>query len=597
MVKCRDCGLARRVAFFLIALVLAIPLPAQDAALLQRDSLWNSLRLSGNAAALAPLLADDWLLTHSDGRTQDKADYLADLATRRRSNSQVENIGVRVRQYANTAIVTGISVQSGVTEGQPWSGRFRFTRTWVRRDGVWLMVASHSSRCAEEVICEGAGGLASRVDSLLAPLVAANEFSGAVVLMRGGSTIYARAFGIANHSEGLAFTPDTPVDGASLAKTFTAAGIWLIVHEGKVTLDSPVQRYVPEYPHAQTTVGQLLAHSNGLPASYEFFDAFIPSRDVRTTAAMLGVVATQSPQPLFPPGTQYEYSNLGYDAAGLLIERITGQTYEAFVRERFFTRLGMRSSFARPARFADWKGVRTIGYQWRNGAWAPNDAIDGEGFFGASNLYYSAADLARWGSALASAEALPAAVFEAGQQHLTVSGKPLDVTGLSWHCDAIKTRCSYNGHHAGFHSFVFWDRSRNESAVFVSNSTLPAWTIASLQRELVNALSGRAPDADPEVTFMDVLAAEPAEVDGPYTAADLPALTVRSVSGGGIKVRVADGLEYDAYPAGTQVLYVPGLDYFIAFSGSGGTRALHVKAQELSAVMRRTREPTTETRS
>lgn len=142
-----------RVPVLLIAILLAVPLSAQDADLRQRDSLWNSLRLSGNAVALAPLLADDWLLTHSDGRTQDKADYLAELATRRRSNSQVENLGVRIRQYEHTAIVTGISVQSGVTDGQPWSGRFRFTRTWIRRDGTWVMVASHSSRCADDAMC------------------------------------------------------------------------------------------------------------------------------------------------------------------------------------------------------------------------------------------------------------------------------------------------------------------------------------------------------------------------------------------------------------------------------------------------------------
>jgi hypothetical protein len=142
----------RLLALLLVA-ALATPAAAQDPALLQRDSLWNSLRLRGDATGLAPLLADDWLLTHSDGRTQDKQDYLGELASRRRSNSRVENLGVRVRQYGETAIVTGISVQSGVSDGQPWSGRFRFTRSWIRRDGVWVMVASHSSRCADGIPC------------------------------------------------------------------------------------------------------------------------------------------------------------------------------------------------------------------------------------------------------------------------------------------------------------------------------------------------------------------------------------------------------------------------------------------------------------
>lgn len=139
-----------RLALLPMALLLTARLSAQDPALLQRDSLWNSLRLKGDAVGLAPLLADDWLLTHSDGRTQDKADYLRELATRSRTNSQVLNTGLRVRTYGETAIVTGISIQSGVSNGQPWSGQFRFTRTWIRREGAWVMVASHSSRCAED---------------------------------------------------------------------------------------------------------------------------------------------------------------------------------------------------------------------------------------------------------------------------------------------------------------------------------------------------------------------------------------------------------------------------------------------------------------
>lgn len=133
---------------------VAAPADAQDADLQRRDSLWNSLRLRGDAVALAPLLADDWQLTHSDGRVQDKTDYLAELSTGRRRNGRVDNLGVRVREFGSTAIVTGISVQSGVSDGVPWSGRFRFTRTWIRRDGTWVMVASHSSRCADGVSCE-----------------------------------------------------------------------------------------------------------------------------------------------------------------------------------------------------------------------------------------------------------------------------------------------------------------------------------------------------------------------------------------------------------------------------------------------------------
>jgi len=142
-----------------------------------------------------------------------------------------------------------------------------------------------------------------------------------------------------------------------------------------------------------------------------------------------------APEPAFVPGTTFEYSNPGFDVAALVIERVSGQSYEAFARARFSERLGMQASFGRPARFAYWLGVRTMGYRWSDGAWTNNNAFAMEAFLGASNLYFSAADLARWGSANAMGSALPATVVETGQKHIDISGGHSGITGLSWYCD------------------------------------------------------------------------------------------------------------------------------------------------------------------
>ncbi|MBF6023836.1 nuclear transport factor 2 family protein [Lysobacter niastensis] len=122
---------------------------AAEDELLATDASWNTLRLSADVAGLDRLLADDWLLTHSDGKVQARAEYLEELSTRSRRNQAIGNEDVRLRRYGDTAVVTGTSVQSAVSNGQPWQGRFRFTRVWVQRDGHWVMVASHSSRIPE----------------------------------------------------------------------------------------------------------------------------------------------------------------------------------------------------------------------------------------------------------------------------------------------------------------------------------------------------------------------------------------------------------------------------------------------------------------
>ena len=92
--------------------------------------------------------ADDWMLTHSDGQVQYKKDYLEQLATRNRTNTAITNEDVKLRMYGDAAVVTGVSVQSGIGDGKPFTGKFRFTRMWVVKDGKWVMTASHSSRVA-----------------------------------------------------------------------------------------------------------------------------------------------------------------------------------------------------------------------------------------------------------------------------------------------------------------------------------------------------------------------------------------------------------------------------------------------------------------
>lgn len=118
----------------------------EASALLETDAKWNDLRLAADVNRLGKLLVDDWLLTHSDGRVQTKSEYLSELSSRSRTNQAIKNEDVQIRNYGDTTVVTGVSVQSGESNGKPWSGRFRFTRVWVLRDKHWKMVASHSSR-------------------------------------------------------------------------------------------------------------------------------------------------------------------------------------------------------------------------------------------------------------------------------------------------------------------------------------------------------------------------------------------------------------------------------------------------------------------
>lgn len=462
----------------------------------------------------------------------------------------------------------------------------------VTRACAAALLAAALAACAAQPSTSTAAddqrALETRVTAILAPLVAAHEFSGAVVLARGSSVVFAAGYGAASHEAGVPFTPDTPSDGASLAKTLTAAGVWWLAHEGRLALDAEVRTYLPAYPHAGVTVRQLIGHSNGLPDSYEYFDAYIASGELRTTDGLLAVVARTRPAPSFTPGTRFEYSSLGYDVAARLISQVTSASFGDFLQDRFFGRLGMSASFVRPARFADWPGTRTLGYRWAGGGWERFDVFDGEAFSGGSNVYLSARDVSRWAQAFATGTAVPPAVLTQAQAWVTVGGRATPLTGLNWYCDDARERCYYTGDLNAFYAVAYWDRRRAESVAFVSNSTLPMWRRPALARALVHALTGReTPAPAPAPEFERWSGETYRTAAGTYLVPEVGTLTLRG-DGTRLVLRVNDGPDMAAFVVAPGVMYVPGADYWMAFSGGRPPRTIHLRSVFLEASGRRT---------
>lgn len=133
----------------LVLALAAAPLAHAAEPIDKVDASWNELRQRADVDGLEKLMDERFVLVHSDGRVQYKADYIAELRNRTRVNGPILNEEVKIRAYGSTVIVNGVSVQSAVSNGQPWNGRFRFTRVWLQQDGTWKLVSSHSSRIAE----------------------------------------------------------------------------------------------------------------------------------------------------------------------------------------------------------------------------------------------------------------------------------------------------------------------------------------------------------------------------------------------------------------------------------------------------------------
>jgi len=391
-------------------------------------------------------------------------------------------------------------------------------------------------------------------------LQAHDGFSGAVVVSEQGSVVYAHAFGLADRERQAAFTLATPVDGASLTKTFTAAAILALVADGRIHLDDPARPLLPELPW-DLTLRQLVTHSNGLP-DYDWFEPYLGTGEIRTNERHLAILRDRRPAPRLTPGASFEYSNLGFDAAAVVVERVTRGTFEAFLRDRFFRPLGMTDSFIRPARLSAFEGTRTRGYRRRGGAVVLFDAFDLEGFYGGGNLYTSARDLARWNEAWIDQPPLDAATLAVGLTPAVLGEGTSALTLLNLYSSPDRTRFWYHGHHQGFHDTIWRDLPRRRSVVFVSNSAIGGDLQAGLVPAVVAILDGRHPG--------------PAPSWKPLAAADLEAVTGRwSVDGVGeveiardgdfLRLRHVTGVRYRLFRTEPAVFYAPGLDAWIGF--------------------------------
>lgn len=169
-------------------------------------------------------------------------------------------------------------------------------------------------------------------------LAAQDAFSGAVLLAEGDHVLFAQAYGFADHAFNAPNTVDTKFNVGSMGKMFTAVAILQLAQQGKLSLSDTVLKLVPDYPDkdiaAKVTVYELLTHTAGMPDIFNdrFFDS--SRAKYRSTEAYLSLI-TGKPL-LFEPGTRWDYSSGGYVVLGLIIERVSGESYYKYVREHVF---------------------------------------------------------------------------------------------------------------------------------------------------------------------------------------------------------------------------------------------------------------------
>ena len=263
----------------------------------------------------------------------------------------------------------------------------------------------------------------ARIDRIFAPWAAPDAPGCAVSVIQGGDVLFAKGYGAANLEYDVPITPATVFHVASVSKQFTALAVALLAAEGRVSWGDDIRRHLPELPDfgVPITLRHLAQHTSGMRDQWSLLQmaGWRWEGDVVTQDDVLDLLSRQTALH-FRPGTEHLYSNSGYTLLAVVVERVSGQSLRAFTGARVFEPLGMtRTTFRDDHTLL----IRDRAYAYAaDGAGGYRLSIPDFAVAGATSLFTTVEDLARWNRNFRTGEVGGRRVVRQLQETTTLAG-------------------------------------------------------------------------------------------------------------------------------------------------------------------------------
>jgi CubicO group peptidase (beta-lactamase class C family) len=329
----------------------------------------------------------------------------------------------------------------------------------------------------------------------------------AVGVAQNGKVVLRAGYGMADLERGVPVSPSTVFESGSVAKQFTAAALMLLAQQGKISLDDPMRKYLPELANygAPVTIRQVIHHTSGLREWRLIAElAGAPEGMYVITNQDLLRHASRQRGLNFDPGTNYSYTNTGFNISTILIERVLGKTFQEYTQEAIFGPLNMTHTRWRD----DFRAVvpnRALAYGLRKNAWVQQTPI--ENIIGAGGLLTTVGDLLLWNENFTHAKVGGPEFVKAQQQPATLtSGRTITyAAGLMVKTFDDGTReVSHSGATGGYRTWLGRYPDAGVSVAVMCNAanavptrlgrdTARLWTNAAVEKPLLSSFS-----ADPQ---------------------------------------------------------------------------------------------------
>ena len=354
------------------------------------------------------------------------------------------------------------------------------------------------------------------IDRWLLALSKKKRFNGAILISKDNKPDLMKTYGYQDFKREKLLTHQSSFRLGSVSKQFTAMALMILNNQGKLKYDDSVQKYLPSFPYSDVSILHLLTHTSGIAdymnlALKEYFSLFTkigfymnqsmvnlfyngePSEykdhyTILTSNDVLNMIGKYRERRLFLAGEKYVYSNTGYVILSLVVEAVSGQTFESFLDKEIFVPLNMENSsfwnlFTKQGKLSNrvqgTNGKRLNDYSWMDG-------VSGDG-----SVFLSIEDFLKWDRALKNHTLIPRSKFDKALVPFVSSKGDTTFYGFGWSLSKQGTSISHGGSWLGAVTYIY--RKLDTDAMFVLLESSTSKYSYAIRKEIQRVLNKTEP--------------------------------------------------------------------------------------------------------
>ena len=339
-----------------------------------------------------------------------------------------------------------------------------------------------------------------RLDSALTVLNKTNRFNGTVLYAEKGKVVYKKAFGVTDYRANQPLTTTSSFNLASVTKQFMCMCIMILKERGQLQFDDDCKKYIPELPYDNISIRNLMTHTSGIPEYFDIFQRYKMPLDTLTNEKLITLYSSYKPALDFATGTKWNYCNTNYALLVSIIERISKQPIDVFVKKNILDVLKLKDTYVYHILMPTIPSNHVYGFEETGEKRKLNDLTPFDGVVGDGNIYSSVEDLYKWEQSLYTEKLVKAATFTQALEPVKLKDGTTYPYGFGWGIEKDRAgEFSHTGGWAGFGNLIYRD-IKNKRTIIALSSGSNGWGIRTAR----NFIQGKPLDIAQTILIKNV---------------------------------------------------------------------------------------------